>query len=147
MSKYLHANDGVYEEKHRDEETDVRKSLLERREAKQLLIKSCQKDPCFRPDKFSAPKWRNFRAAGGRRGPWKIVRKSTAGYGWCSPASAAWSGEPRGKASGSSCWWCSPTGTAVPEREGRGKEWRESRGSGEKQGQTGREKHRWRKSS
>lgn len=33
MEKYLHANDGVYEEKHRDEETDVRKSLLEGREA------------------------------------------------------------------------------------------------------------------
>lgn len=55
MYKYLHANDGVYEEKHRDEETDIRKSLLERREAKPPLIKSCQKDSCVHLDKFSAP--------------------------------------------------------------------------------------------
>lgn len=31
--RYLHPNDGVYEEKHSNEETDVRKSLLEERKA------------------------------------------------------------------------------------------------------------------
>ena len=40
LERYLHSNYGVYEEKHSDEKTDVRKSLLEKRQQRQI-IKTC----------------------------------------------------------------------------------------------------------
>lgn len=35
VSEYLHSDDGVYEEKHGDQKTDVRKGLLEKRQQRQ----------------------------------------------------------------------------------------------------------------
>lgn len=113
MKTYLHSNNGIYEEKHSNKETDVRKSLLEKRQQRQL-IKTCHKSKmnllyCQKniiASLCEESKWRERR-------PWKIVQRSTAEYGWCNPVSAAWSTWPHGKASGNSCWWCSPTGTGA----------------------------------
>lgn len=35
---YLHSDYGIYEEKHSNKKTDVRKSLLEKRQQRQLII-------------------------------------------------------------------------------------------------------------
>lgn len=37
VKKYLHPNYSVYEEKHSDEKTDIRKSLWEKRQQRQLV--------------------------------------------------------------------------------------------------------------
>lgn len=43
----LHANDGIYEKQHGDEQTDVRKSLQDKSRVK--LIKRSSKDRCALP--------------------------------------------------------------------------------------------------
>lgn len=37
LERYLHSNYGIYEEKHSNEKTDVRKSLLEKRQQRQII--------------------------------------------------------------------------------------------------------------
>lgn len=147
LERYLHSNYGVYEEKHSDEKTDVRKSLLEKRQQRQVIQtchggKNTNLSYCLkkkRKKNWHHPRVRNEKQ---KRGdcqnvrPWKIARRSTAVCGWCNPASAAWSTWPLGKASGNSCWWCSPTRTdaqAVGERvtQDGGKESESGRQTGE----------------
>lgn len=132
---YLHSNNSIYEEKHCDKKTDIRKSLLGRRE----WITTCQKGKEFVlfSEKTSSicERLKMVQQGSRLRGiwPWRIVQTSTVKYEWCNPASAAWSIWRLGKASGNSCWWCSPTGIDTQiRREGE----RERRESDRQKGET-----------
>ena len=90
---HLHADNGVDEEEHGDEQTHIRQSLPE------------QKEKCTSEAWTEPVMERVFVRCVNMWRPWRTGQRSTAGCGWFLPVAAAWWGELPWTASGSSGWW------------------------------------------